>query len=214
MVSGEPHPYGIGILKLPGGQLSYRDLPSQVNPIVMRWRLLLGGDDWGFPCLRDPDFVENFSHKITEPSEQDRYVLNTSAYLSGLDKPKYDPHYVLTFRRSLPSDKPKPEQHWTTDYTTAIRGLRQEVWGTHRLHSVILCSTLEELNRVGLDNNQEVKAVSDGEIKIKATPFDQNTCIAKYRPREQQNKLNAYMKTKNAVTLEVLLSQLAEERNN
>lgn len=207
----EPKPSGnINQLGIPGGQIGFPDMPSQFDPIITRWRLLLNGNDWGFPCLRDPDFVENFTRSVNSSDEQDKYVLNTSAYLSGLDKSKYDSHYVLVFRRSLPTDKPKPEQHWTTDYITAVRGLGQEVQGVHRLHSMILCSTLEELNRIGLDENQDVKAVSDGEIKIKPIPFDQNNCVTKFRPKNQQEELDTYMKTKDAITLETLLNQLSD----
>jgi hypothetical protein len=71
----------------------------------------------------------------------------------------------------------KPESLWTTDYMTALRGLTVEISAAHRLHTVMLCTSLDELYKVGLDDSGEAKAASDGEIKIKNEPFDQNKGI-------------------------------------
>jgi hypothetical protein len=93
---------------LPGGRIGFAkyDSASPLSPTIEHWRNLLGGNDWGFPCLRDSEFVEQFIQKVPSPEEQDKYVVNTSSYLALADRTKYDPKYVLAFRRSLPSDNP------------------------------------------------------------------------------------------------------------
>lgn len=195
-----------------GGQIGFKqyDESSPLKPTVDRWRALLKGDDWGFPCLKDPDFVEDFISHIPDTGEQDKFVINTSSYRAGLTKDQFDPNYVLVFRRTLPSDQPKPEQHWTTDYITAVRGLTQEIPGAHRLYSIVLSTNLAELQRIGIAKEPQARGESDGEIKIEPTPFDQSKCLTRFRPKGQQKQLEAYQAAENSQSLEELIAQLSQ----
>lgn len=188
------------------------DNSSPLKPTVDRWLTILKGEDWGFPCLRDPEFVEDFINRVPDTTEQDKFVINTSVYNSD-PKAQYDSNYVLVFRRTLPSEEPKPEQHWTTEYMIAVNGLRYEISGVHRLHSVILSTRLTDLQQVGMDENDSLKGISDGEIKIKSTPFDQSKCVTRFRPKEQQKKLDIYLATENTQSAASVIQQISQLKN-
>jgi hypothetical protein len=191
--------------KAPGGRIGFGEPSNDLKPFIIHWQELLDGDVWGFSCMRDPDFVRAFIDKIPDPQEQDNFVINTAKYLSH-ESSDYDPSHVLLFRRSLPSDIPKPEAHWTGDYISARNGLHREIPGEHRLYTIILCSTLETLSQAGF---AEANAAStDEEVKIKPEPFDQQKCLLSFRPTDQQKQLDTYMTMGPAVTLRQLLDEL------
>lgn len=197
-----------------GGEIGFRQSDNpQVKIATQQWKEALHRDTWGFPPMKDPDFVENFISRITTPEEQLKYVLNTSKFLSrqGANDVSYDPEYVLVFRRSLPSNDPKSERHWTTEYITARRGLTREIpHGPHRLYSIILCSTLADVLKDGGPSSEPNSATSDGEIKVDTPFYDQKRCIISFRPKDQEEELKKYQKTDGAMSLESVLKQIKE----
>lgn len=62
----------------------------------------------------------------------------------GIDSSK-----VLFFRITQPSEQPKPEWYWTSDYFETIRGLGAEIPAEQRRRAVILVSTLDVINNNG-----------------------------------------------------------------
>jgi hypothetical protein len=80
--------------------------------------------------------------------------------IEALSEAGIDPHYVLYFRRTQPSEAgtSKPEYYWTSDYWEVVRGLTREISGTSRLTSKILCTSLAELasdSKLTLDINDD-----------------------------------------------------------
>jgi hypothetical protein len=89
-----------------------------------------------------------------------------------------DPKKILFFRKTQPSDSPKPEWYWTTDYFEAQRGLSREIPEEQRAKSVKLVSTLEEINNNGgliMDVNDD-SGLSVRQILPR--PFDQKDALA------------------------------------
>ena len=58
-----------------------------------------------------------------------------------------DPSKVLFFRLTQPSDQPKPEYYWTTDYGETMKGLRMEVSEERRRTAIILVADLATINQ-------------------------------------------------------------------
>ncbi|MBP7820755.1 hypothetical protein KA025_00315 [Candidatus Saccharibacteria bacterium] len=59
-----------------------------------------------------------------------------------------DPSLVLYFRATQPSDVPKPEYYWTSDFGEVKNGLGREL-GNHADTAVILVSTLKDIANNG-----------------------------------------------------------------
>jgi hypothetical protein len=62
---------------------------------------------------KDEDFVYAFLLAVPDKETQIKYFENSTNYYCGKT---YDPNYVLFFRRTLPSNLPKPEERWTNTY--------------------------------------------------------------------------------------------------
>ncbi len=89
-----------------------------------------------------PTFHENGSPRRGESGRE----LNLKILSEDLH---IDPAYVLYFRRTQPTEKPKPEYYWTSDYGEVLRGLTQEIQGKKRSFSIVLCSTLADIAQDG-----------------------------------------------------------------
>lgn len=89
-----------------------------------------------------------------------------------------DPKKVLFFRTTQPSDTPKPEYYWTSDYFETRRGLRQEIPTEQRRQSITLVADLETIAQNGGlitdindDSGLAVRQIGTG-------PFDQSLVLA------------------------------------
>jgi len=60
-----------------------------------------------------------------------------------------DPSKVLFFRITQPTDNPKPEYYWTSDYSEVQKGLTAEISPEQRKTSIILVADLETINGNG-----------------------------------------------------------------
>lgn len=95
----------------------------------------------------------------------------------GIDSSK-----ILFFRITQPSDEPKPEYYWTSDYFETLRGLDIEVAGKQRDTAVILVSDLGTINQ----NEGLIQDMNDDEglsvRQIGTGHFGQNNAIARFKP--------------------------------
>jgi len=102
----------------------------------------------------------------------------------GIDASK-----VLFFRITQPSDEPKPEYYWTSDYFETVRGLDAEVSGEQRENAVILVADLATIN----ENEGLIQDINDDEgisiRQIGTGPFDQKKAIAKFKSTYEQELL-------------------------
>ncbi|MBW3004330.1 hypothetical protein KY310_00665 [Candidatus Woesearchaeota archaeon] len=93
-----------------------------------------------------------------------------------------DPSKVLFFRLTQPSDDPKPEYYWTSDYFEVLRDLSAEIFGEQRESAVILVSDLETVN----ENEGLIQDINDDQglavRQIGTGPFDQKSAIARFKP--------------------------------
>jgi hypothetical protein len=111
----------------------------------------------------------------------------------------------LFFRRTLPSNLPKPEERWTNTYNVVRMWLRREIpHGPHRLHSIILCDTLEHIT-INWEKKWNTNAFSDWEIVVNLPNYDQSTCILKFKPQQEKLDLEKYLETDNAINQEQIL---------
>ena len=89
-----------------------------------------------------------------------------------------DPSKVIFFRVTQPSDQPKPEFYWTTDFVETRGGLSVEL-GKQRQTSVILIDTLESIaNNGGLmrDINDDA-GIAVRQLGLDS--YDQTTAIGR-----------------------------------
>jgi hypothetical protein len=109
---------------------------------------------------------------------EDGYRVNVD-YLRSID---IDPSKVLFFRLTQPSDEPKPEYYWTSDYFEVLRDLSAEVSGKQRESAVILVADLETVN----ENKGLIQDMNDDQglavRQIGNGPFDQKRTIARFKP--------------------------------
>ena len=175
--------------KPPGGHVGFPEIAqdSPLFSVAKRWDQIL--DDTNLWFNRDPDFIGKFVIAVPDLYEQSQYLINSASFFLN-SRGRCDWDYVLVFRRSLPSTEDKPEQYWTTDYITALRELKNEIPGAHRLHTVILVTTLGQLTRYGIDDDIYSGGQSDGQIKIIETPVNQRLCLMSFRPSSQQKELD------------------------
>lgn len=115
------------------------------------------------------DFIVNLINNV-EIEDVSKYLINTMKYQL---KKEYDSKYVLCFRRAVPSEYPKTENFWSTEFGEVHNGLTPEIVGAERLHSVINVTTLDKLEEHGVVVTG--RGVSDGEIAIDPNKaFDSN----------------------------------------
>jgi len=109
------------------------------------------------------------------PAETEKTIMIHKLQEAGID-----PSKTLIFRATQPSDTPKPELYWTTDYTEAKRGLTDEM-GITRNTAVILVSNLELVCRGGAirDKNDDHGLPVR---RIDPSPLDQKSLLGIIRP--------------------------------
>ncbi len=189
--------------------IGFRQLTKEDSAIVQTWKKELGISEFEMRELNDPDFVRSFREAIPDVDEQRKYLKNTSNYLY---RQAYDQNYVLIFRRTLPFNEPKPEQHWTDDYIIALRGLRLEISGAERLHSVILCAGLGDIiSDTGYSQNPNL-AESDGEIKVDTFAFNQQRALFTIKPENERTALERYLQQPDAISLEDLIESKKKKK--
>lgn len=93
-----------------------------------------------------------------------------------------DPSQILFFRITQPTDKPKPEYYWTSDYFETQRGLTREISSEQRETAVILVASLDVINNnegliqdINDDNGLAVRQIGTGN-------FDQTLALTKIFP--------------------------------
>ncbi len=98
--------------------------------------------------------------------------------VESLRKHNIDPTKVLFFRVTQPSDAPKPEWYWTTDFFETQKGLNVEISPEDRQKSVTLVASLDAINR----NGGLIQDINDDQgiavRQILSLPFDQKQSIA------------------------------------
>ena len=106
------------------------------------------------------------------------YRINTE-YLGTIG---IDPSKVLFFRVTQPSETPKPESYWTSDYFETIKGLRREISPEKRENSIVLVTSLETINQnqgliqdINDDSGLAVRQIGTG-------PFEQSKAITYIKP--------------------------------
>jgi hypothetical protein len=96
-----------------------------------------------------------------------------------------DPKKVLFFRVTQPSQTPKPEYYWTSDFFETRNGLSAEIPSEQRRTAVILVADLETLDaRGGLI--QDINDDSGLAVRqLGPEPFDQTEVLATIHPNSQ-----------------------------
>ncbi len=98
--------------------------------------------------------------------------------INNLREAGIDPSKVLVFRATQPSDQPKPEYYWTTDYFETKKGLNAEMGENNRNTAIIIVSNLEQVCQGGAikdkndDNGLSVR-------RIELSSYDQKTALGK-----------------------------------
>jgi len=181
-------------MKRPGGEIFLENKETVLSILAKDLNLEM------VPSLfKDEDFVLAFIQKIPDREEQKKYIINSSKYASG---EVYDASYVLFFRRTLPSQQPKHEERRTNEYLQVRNWLKIEIpKGPHRLHSIILCDSLQHLLSNGKKEG-DTRPFTDGEIVVNFPDYNQDLCICKFKPWVEQQELAEYVKTTDAVSLE------------
>lgn len=164
-------------------KISMNELPKAVRcfmKMARKYKLTI-------QCFEDEMFMLNLLNHV-ELDDVPKYIDNTSKYLM---RKECDHRFVLCFRRALPSDYPKNENFWTTDYRIASCCLRYEISGPLRLHSVIHVTTLGKLEEHGIVNTT-TGAVTDGEIAIDPNKnFD--GILFRYKLSDEYDELEEYL---------------------
>lgn len=160
---------------------------------------------------KDPEFYREFVIKVPDLVEQEKFLLNTAAFIT---ESSFDPAFVLLFRRTLPSAAPKPETHWSSNFVTVRNGLKTEIpEGPHRLHSVILCATLRELLQAGRIRPEiESRGISDGEVRFTMQNFLQTHALVIFKPACETEALSEYLKQPGAKQLSQILAEVASSK--
>ncbi len=168
--------------------------------IVEEWNQKLGEEKaLSITVFRDAAFLRKFL-SIVPNDEQFKYVENTYKYT--FDK-ECEHKYAILTRRAVPSNEPKPEAFWTKEHRVALSGLRQEIplGSPQRLHSVIMCTTLDKLEEHGIDDTIAIK--SDGQVSIDLDkPF--TDFLFMYKPEKEKEDLEQYLKNGGKSREEVL----------
>ena len=158
----------------------------------------------------DPDFAEAFVEAVPDAVTQEQFLIHSSKYANG--DQDYDPKYVFFFRRTLPSNTPKPEERWTNEFIQVRNGLRVEIpEGPHRLHSIIVCDSLTHLLEGG-EKEGETNPFTDGEIVVNAPRYDQNTSICKFKPHGEKEDLEKYLQQEGALSVDAVLDRVKGAR--
>lgn len=100
-------------------------------------------------------------------------------YLRTID---IDPKRVLFYRVTQPSDAPKPEYYWTSDFHETVAGLQAETGGEYRKTAVILAADLQTIS----ENGGLIQDINDDQglpvRQVGLGPFDQKKALAVFRP--------------------------------
>ena len=181
-------------------QMSVAQLKSYVNQVKSM------NSEYNLPCFMNDDFIVNMINNVGF-EEIEKYMINTAKYNDhkNLD---YDENYVLFFRRAIPSEEAKTENFWSESFNEVAMGLRHEIQGEQRFHSVINVTTLKDLRNHGVVTTD--RGISDGEISI-----DPNKNFSKflfrYKPVSEIFELNRYLEN-GGISRKELLLRLEKDR--
>ncbi len=115
-------------------------------------------------------------------AETGRKVLVDKLAAQGIDA-----SYVLMYRLTMPSEMPKPEAYWTSDYHEVRRGLAVEWPLEKRRDAVILVGSLARISEGGLtqdQNDDQGLAVR----RLSSDPMNQGDFAARFKAFEEQKK--------------------------
>lgn len=135
----------------------------------------------GEPCLygEETTVLETIKADGTvRRAESGRKIDLDYARKNGIDVSK-----VLVFRATQPSDVPKPESYWTTDYFETVKGLGAEMGQKNRESAIILVSTLDKISDGGgliMDINDDLALPVR---RVSNELFDQKKAIGVIRPQ-------------------------------
>jgi hypothetical protein len=126
----------------------------------------------------DPKFYSNLPITIKQPNVLKKYVINTVKFVRKPFRGDIDMRFVLFYRRSQPSNKPKPEAYWTWNYNIIVRGLNIEHSKEYKKSSIILVASLHVI----LSQDKYKHDIKDQSIHlINEKPFSQNLCLFKFK---------------------------------
>ena len=174
--------------------LSISPLTEEQQAIVDNWQRQI--NDPIASCFEDSDFLEQFL-KYVPKDKQLEFVRNTSMS----DIQNANPKFVLVFRRTIPSETPKPEVFWTTEFGVVRNGLRYESpkMSAKRVYSTIFVTTIDNLlqHKASKEDERETEMLygdgsSDGEIRISSNPFNQKECLFSFKPKHELEDLVEY----------------------
>lgn len=181
--------------------------------IYNEWCKKIGNMSLDITPFRDAEFLRTFLKDIPI-DQQFNYVYNTVLYL--YNKENYDARYVILTRRTIPSLEDKPEQFWTSIYSRPMNGLNIEIpkGSPQRLHSVILVTTLNALEKYGFAINHG--GTTDGEIMINNIPFSRKDIIFVHKSSDEIENLISYLNNGGMHNSELLRLQkiLSEDIQN
>lgn len=137
-----------------------------------RW----GGD---FGLFREEVIIpETIHHNGRTRRSEQGYRIDVE-YLRSIG---VDPSKVLFFRITQPSDTPKQEYYWTSDYRETKQGLTAEIPVSQRSSAVILVADLDTIN----SNGGLIQDINDDQglavRQIGVGPFDQKLVTGKLAP--------------------------------
>lgn len=162
--------------------------------LINTWVQELGEDNFDQSPFSERTFLRNFLNAIPQ-EEQMNYIRNTNMYY-GKNKLLADKNFVLVTRRALPSIEDKPEAFWSDDSSTTYWGLRNEQRGAQRGYSVILVSTLGDIERHGVRDFELLsEGVSDGEIITSIKPFPRDKILFAFKPLDEVKNFFETIKT-------------------
>lgn len=141
-------------------------------------------DEFGRIIIADtpftnPIFYSNLPSKIRNPYVLKKYIINTIEFILDPFKKDIDWKYVLFYRRTQPSSKPKPEAYWTYNFNVALRGLRLEHSEIYKKTTVMLVA---DLHTITSQDRFELDIKDDSIHLIHEKPFNQKLCLCRFRP--------------------------------
>lgn len=181
-------------------EMSERHILEVVKDIILKNK----NNSHSLHCFRDDTFILNLMNNVPE-EDLEKYLINTLKYSLSQE---CDHKYVLCFRRAIPSEYPKTENFWSTDYSEVLSGLSAEISVEQRQHSVINVTTLDKLEEHGIV--QTDRGVSDGEVSIDPNK-DFDGIMFRFKPTLEYLALERFLNN-GGVTRTEMLERLAANK--